>query len=280
MNNNSENVPSPPPSGPMLAIDTSTASMTMSLTDGAALLGERTAHAERNHSVRLLPELDALMREAGVRPRDLRAVAVGCGPGSYTGVRIGVTTAKTFAWALGLPVYAVSSLEALAYGGWRDVAAAGGAARAPAWIVPALDARRGQAYTALFAADAAPEDEREAGGFAAWRRLEPDRVLPFRAQVERWLSAEARPASIVFLGDVEGGFAELIEAAAAGSQTVVLRRPWAVAARDIAAIARRNGGLGLVREPHDLLPNYAQLAEAEAKLAAAEAEAAKEREQG
>jgi tRNA threonylcarbamoyladenosine biosynthesis protein TsaB len=260
------------PNGPLLSIDTSTASMTMALTDGDAVLVERTTHAERNHSVQLLPEIDALVRSAGLRPRDVRAVAVGCGPGSYTGVRIGATMAKTFAWALGLPVYGVSSLEALAYGGWRDAYAGGATAvGTPAWVVPVLDARRGQAYTALFAASG------DAGEGAAWRRVSADAVVPFQGQAEAWLAAADRPGTVVFVGEVDGGFAAMLDAAASGAQAVVQRRPWAMAARDIAAVARLHGEAALVRDPHDLLPNYAQLAEAEAKLVAASEAAALER---
>ncbi len=255
------------PDGPLLSIDTSTASMTMALTDGDEVLLERTTDAERNHSVKLLPEIDELVRSAGLRPRDVRAVAVGRGPGSYTGVRIGVTMAKTFAWALGLPVYGVSSLEALAYGGWRDALVGTTAVEAPAWIVPALDARRGQAYTALFAAP-------EAGG---WGRLSADAVVPFQGQVEAWLRAADRPGTVVFVGEVAGGFADMLDAAASGAQAVVLRRPWAMAARDVAAVARLRGESALVRDPHDLLPNYAQLAEAEAKLVAANEAAEREK---
>ncbi|TLS52168.1 tRNA (adenosine(37)-N6)-threonylcarbamoyltransferase complex dimerization subunit type 1 TsaB [Paenibacillus antri] len=245
--------------------------MTMALTDGETVLAERTTNAERNHSVKLLPEIDELVRSAGLRPRDVRAVAVGCGPGSYTGVRIGVTMAKTFAWALGLPVYAVSSLEALAFGGWRDACAGTNAVRAPAWIVPALDARRGQAYTALFSADA---DGPAAG---AWRRVGADAVTMFREQAEAWLRAADRPGTVVFVGEVDGGFADMLDAAAAGANAVVLRRPWSMSALDVAAIARQRGETIRVRDPHDALPNYAQLAEAEAKLVAASAAEAREK---
>jgi len=254
------------PSGPMLAVDTSTAALTMALVDGETTLAERTVQAERNHSVKLLPELDELLRTAGMTTRDVRSLAVGRGPGSYTGVRIGVTMAKTFAWALGLPVYGVSSLAALALGGWRDALAGTVSVDAPAWVVPALDARRGQAYTALFAAD-------DAEG-RALRRLHADAVLPFREQAAAWLRSAERPGTVVFIGDVEGGFADMLDAEAAGSGAVVLRRSWTMSARDVAAVARQLGEAALVRDPHELLPNYAQLAEAEVKLI----EAAKESE--
>lgn len=257
--------------GPLLALDTSSAMMTMAVVVGDEVIGERQVHAERSHSVLLLPEIDELVRAAGLRPRDVRAVAVGCGPGSYTGVRIGVTMAKTFAWALGLPVYGVSSLEALALGGWRAAAGLTPTVRAPAWVVPALDGRRGQAYTALFAVDPAVADTAADGSLGGWRRLAADAVLPFREQAEAWLHGADRPGTVVFVGEVDGGFAEMLDAAAAGAQAVVLRHPWTVAARDIAAVARRYGAAVLADHAHDLLPNYTQLAEAEAKLNAAAA---------
>ena len=257
----------------MLALDTSTASMTVAIVDGGAVLAEEKVRAERDHSVRLLPEVGELMQACGLRPRDLHAVCVGRGPGSYTGVRIGVTAAKTIAWALGgIPLYAVSSLEALALGGWRDAVAAGVVSRgASAWVVPVLDGRRGQAYTALFEADPA-----EAG----LRRLVADAVVPFREQVELWMEAKGRPGSVVFVGEVgdDGSFAEMLDqtaAEAAADGVAVLRRPWAMAAQDVAAAARLHAAEALVQDAHDLLPNYTQLAEAEAKLVGAAAPAAK-----
>src|SRR5690606_7675749 len=101
------------------------------------------------------------------------------------------------------------------------------------------------------------------------RRLTSDAVLPFREQVEAWLGSDERPGTVVFTGEVDGGFADMLDSAAAGSDTVVLRKPWIVRARDIAAVARQHGQAALIRDPHDLLPNYTQLAEAEAKLIAA-----------
>lgn len=245
------------PGGPVLALDTSTSAMTVAVVDGERVLGETVSEAERNHSVLLLPVVDELMRGLGLGPRDLRGVVIGCGPGSYTGVRIGVTVAKTFAWSLGLPVYGVSSLEALSVGGWRDAAALSPTVRAPAWVVPAIGARRGQAYTALF----------EAAADGGWRRLCADAIEPFREFAERVLSMPGRPGTVVFVGETDE-FADMLDAAAAGADAVVLRRSWTVAARDAAAVARRHGAAVRVADAHDLLPNYTQLAEAEAKLLA------------
>lgn len=87
-----------------------------------------------------MPAIDELLKECGLKPSDLTQIAVAKGPGSYTGVRIGVTIAKTLAWSLNIPVKTVSSLEVLAANGrfFQGL------------ICPLFDARRGQVYTGLY----------------------------------------------------------------------------------------------------------------------------------
>src|SRR5689334_13754192 len=105
--------------GNLLAIDTSTASMSVAVMRGTELLSGITSHAERDHSLHFLPHIQELLQGLGFTPNEVDAYAVGIGPGSYTGVRIGVTVAKTLAWTLRRPVIGVSSLEALALGSVR-----------------------------------------------------------------------------------------------------------------------------------------------------------------
>lgn len=116
-------------------------------------MDERHSQAERNHSIKLLPTVQSLMADNGWSGKSTDLVAVGVGPGSYTGVRIAVTAGKTMAWTWDKPVIGVSSLEALALSGVQqaeqDGAEAGGAARI--LVYPLMDARRGQVYTAPFA---------------------------------------------------------------------------------------------------------------------------------
>ncbi|MCD1259558.1 tRNA (adenosine(37)-N6)-threonylcarbamoyltransferase complex dimerization subunit type 1 TsaB [Paenibacillus athensensis] len=163
--------------GRFLALDTSTASLTIAVLEQGRVLGELNTVAERNHSIGLLPNIRQLLGELGLKPRDLEAVAVGQGPGSYTGVRIGVSTAKTFAWALGIPLLGVSSLEALAYGAaLADRAAAraeaGGSVAASAAQAAAgagstgASAAEGSARAALEAASAGAAAEGPHGGRA------------------------------------------------------------------------------------------------------------------
>jgi tRNA threonylcarbamoyladenosine biosynthesis protein TsaB len=107
----------------ILAFDTATDVATSALVDDGEVLGERVSRA-----VTLLEDVDALLRQAGARTGDLDALAVGIGPGSFTGVRIGLATARGLAFGLDLPVAGVSTLAALAAG-------------APG-ATPVIDARR------------------------------------------------------------------------------------------------------------------------------------------
>jgi tRNA threonylcarbamoyladenosine biosynthesis protein TsaB len=111
----------------ILAFDTATDVATSALVDDGEVLGER-----RSRAVTLLEDVDALLRQAGTQTRDLDALAVGIGPGSFTGVRIGLSTARGLALALGIPVAGVSTLDALEAG-------------APG-ALPVIDARRREVF--------------------------------------------------------------------------------------------------------------------------------------
>lgn len=110
-----------------LAFDTATEYATSALVDDGELLGERVSRASA-----LLADIDALVRQAGAHPRDLAGLAVGIGPGSFTGIRIGLAVARGLALALDIPVAGVSTLVALAAG-------------APG-SVPMIDAKRREIF--------------------------------------------------------------------------------------------------------------------------------------
>src|SRR5258706_7420107 len=112
----------------ILAFDTATEVATSALVDDGELLGERASRAQT-----LLEDVDALLRQGGAHPRDLDALAIGVGPGSFTGVRIGLATARGLALALDLRGAGVSTLDALAAG-------------APG-ATPLVDARRREIFT-------------------------------------------------------------------------------------------------------------------------------------
>lgn len=111
----------------ILAFDTATDRATSALVGDGEVLGERVSRAST-----LLADVDALVRQAGAHPRDLEGLAVGTGPGSFTGIRIGLAVARGLALALDVPVAGVSTLDALAAG-------------APG-AVPVIDAKRREIF--------------------------------------------------------------------------------------------------------------------------------------
>lgn len=113
-----------------LAFDTATGAATSALVDGTEVLGERVSRAQT-----LLEDVDALLRQAGAHPSDLDRLALGIGPGSFTGVRIGLATARGLALSLDLQGAGVSTLAALAAG-------------APD-ALPVIDAKRREVFTLL-----------------------------------------------------------------------------------------------------------------------------------
>lgn len=124
----------------ILSIDTSNYPLGVALIEEDKVIGEYITYIKKNHSVRAMPAIEQLLKDCGIETKDLTKVVVANGPGSYTGVRIGVTLAKTLAWSLGIPLIPVSSLATLASSGRYFTG----------YIVPLFDARRGQVYTGLY----------------------------------------------------------------------------------------------------------------------------------
>jgi tRNA threonylcarbamoyl adenosine modification protein YeaZ len=124
----------------VLVVDSSTPAVTAALvrfTDGAPdVAAERRTVDGRAHGELLAPHVEAVLAEAGVRPRDLCAIVAGLGPGPFTGLRVGLVTAAAMGDALGLPTYGVCSLDAL------------GLAAGPDRVLVATDARRREVYWA------------------------------------------------------------------------------------------------------------------------------------
>ncbi|HEX2908079.1 MAG TPA: tRNA (adenosine(37)-N6)-threonylcarbamoyltransferase complex dimerization subunit type 1 TsaB [Phototrophicaceae bacterium] len=100
----------------LLAIDTATQIMSLALHDGRKLLAEQTWHTANNHTIELAPAIQAILKHCGVTFNDLNALAVSTGPGSYSGLRVGVSLAKGLAAAQQLPLVGVSTLDTLAAG--------------------------------------------------------------------------------------------------------------------------------------------------------------------
>jgi tRNA threonylcarbamoyladenosine biosynthesis protein TsaB len=124
----------------ILAIDTSTRVGSIAVVEGPLLKAQQILNISATHNQRLLPGIERILNDAGWSLEDLDGFAVSLGPGSFTGLRIGLSIVKGLAWATGKPLAGVPTLDALA----------ANVSFVPYKICPILDARKGEIYTALY----------------------------------------------------------------------------------------------------------------------------------
>lgn len=217
----------------ILAVDTTNSSGSVALLEDRRLVGEIAGESGTTHSARLLGAVDHILRSESLAIADIGAFAVAAGPGSFTGIRIGLSTIKALAFASGKPVVPVSSLRALAL----KLALAG----APL-VCPVLDAKKGEVYAALFENEAGRLVERisqgayDPGDF--FSRLPEDRAIAFigrgcdayRDRIPaRVLETAVFPARTLFIAHEVGllgldGLAEGKGVPADGVEPLYLRR--------------------------------------------------------
>lgn len=232
-----------------LALDTATRWGRFAVADSDGILAWRPLNVAGSYADALLPAVAAVLAEAG-RPREqVRAVAVTAGPGSFTGVRIGVATAKALAWALGCRLYGVSTLAAMAASLLADHPEA-------EFAVPVLDARRGEVFAAAYR-----RGEVWRAALAAPAAAEPDRWWSRLATItpDREAPVYGGEGTGLLLGQGESLRPELRE------RGLPRRRAWTSAhpatARDLAlAVAR--GEVEPV-DPFRLVPAYLRASDAE-----------------
>lgn len=161
----------------LLALDSTAVSASVALCDGEALLGEILIENGNTHSENLLPMVEDLLNKFKLTPKDIDLFACTAGPGSFTGVRIGVATVKGLAFGTGKPCIGVSTLSSLA----RNLVGFGAGHENGVIVSPVMNARRSQVYNALFRVkDGEPE------------RLTPDRALSI-SDLEAELLSYHRP---------------------------------------------------------------------------------------
>ncbi|MGE6379231.1 tRNA (adenosine(37)-N6)-threonylcarbamoyltransferase complex dimerization subunit type 1 TsaB [Peribacillus muralis] len=221
----------------VLAIDTSNFTLGIALVDGSQVIGEYTTNLKKNHSVRVMPAIETLLKDCDTAPKDLTKIVVAKGPGSYTGVRIGVTIAKTLAWTLQIPLSGVSSLEVLAANGRYF----------NGLISPLFDARRGQVYTGLY----------EMENNLLKTVLEDCNILS--SEWAKRLKDMNRP--ILFIGQDTDIHREAIDEALGDLAVVAPIQSFNSRPSELAFL-----GLDKIEEDiHQFVPNYIRMAEAEAK---------------
>ena len=172
----------------VLAFDTSSKALSLAILEDKQVLAEMTINIKKNHSITLMPAIDFLMGSLDWTPKDLNRIVVAEGPGSYTGLRIAVATAKTLAQTLKIDLVGVSSLLALVPEEIEGLA------------IPVMDARRNHVYAGFYQED---------------QLVYPEAHLSFEAVLERVKGAE----KVTFLGEVEA-FREQIQEALPNAQMV------------------------------------------------------------
>lgn len=161
----------------ILAFESSAKAASVALVRDDELVAQSTQCSALTHSCTLLPMAEDMMKNCGITLQDVDVIACAHGPGSFTGIRIGVATVKGLAWAAEKPCIGVSTLESMA---WHGVAAGG-------YVCPVMDARRSQVYNALFEIrDGAPV------------RLTPDRAISLE---ELGKEVAALQKSVTLVGD-------------------------------------------------------------------------------
>lgn len=130
----------------LLAFDTATPFVTVALHDGEDVVAELASEQRMKHGEQLAPLIEQAMRETGVVRQDLTAIAVGVGPGPFTGLRVGLVTARTLGFVLEIPVYGVCSLDVIAFEAVQT-------GQVDQDFVVATDARRKEVYLASYDAE-------------------------------------------------------------------------------------------------------------------------------
>ena len=222
----------------ILAFETSAKAASVALVENGKLLGESYQNTGLTHSQTLMVMAEDLLKQCGKTVNDITAVAVAEGPGSFTGVRIGVAAAKGFAWGREIPCYGISTLEAMAF----SLGVYNG------HVCACMDARRSQVYNAVFLADG-----------AALLRVSEDRAI---ALADLKIELEHIDGPIFLVGD---GAELTYKTLSAEISNLILppehrRHQRAVG---VALLAEKKAAAGESGDGNALSPNYLRLSQAE-----------------
>lgn len=240
----------------ILALETTGKYGSAAVTDESGAVFSASSTEEMNHLKGMISLIDEAINAAGTDKSDLTHVAASAGPGSFTGIRIGVVTARTMAQMLGLPCVSVSTLEAMAEG-----AMPGAAASDARFIVPVINARRHQTYAAAYTAD---PDSRSLQTVLAEKQYMIEELLE-----ELGRMMENGEGLIYFTGDGIDAYSDIIEETLqAGSYVFAPEASRYQDAEAVAAVALRKAKAGETLGYDDLMPEYMRLAEAEQRLKA------------
>lgn len=223
----------------ILSIDTSTMVSSCSISENGIVIGDYSVNQEKTHSESLVPMVKRLLEDLGLKLRDIDLFAVGVGPGSFTGLRIGMTTIKTFAQVFEKPVIGVSTLEALAYNIYNE-----------GIIMPVLDARGGRTYYGIFSQE---------NGLI--KRIEDDELIYMDELVAE---LNGKYSAITVVGEYTDESYDLLK----GLDNVMFARSSSnnIIARNISEIALKKYGSCEIKNLDDIVPNYVRKSQAQRDL--------------
>lgn len=221
----------------VLGIESATPVAAVAVAGDGVILAERMVFNQRTHSVNLLPMIKSVLEESGVGKKGLGGIAVSGGPGSFTGLRIGMSTAKSLAQVLGLRVVGISTLTSLAYP----------LAGRSCFICPVLNARKNEVYTSVY-------DNNVLTGLAGPMAVHPEKLVEILLDLD---------GPVIFAGDGVSQYAGVFKAGL-GNLAVfapsMSNYPRGAAVAELGLAAFREGG-GV--SPADLCPEYIRPSEAE-----------------
>lgn len=223
-----------------LSIDTSTDYLSVAVGSGLTILGKRHFAAARDHMARLLPTIDGLLTETGLSMKDIEVVVVGTGPGSFTGLRIGVATARGLAHALGNYIIGIPSMDAIAYGIRSD-----GRYGSEAVVCPVVDAKRQEVYANFY------------------RNGEKDGVFQVIDSTDLVAVLSRVDKEIILAGDGLDAYASLIKSSLGKKITVTAKDKWYPKAEDLIRLAVKKKA---ILEVSKIEPIYVRLSQAEENL--------------
>ena len=245
----------------ILAIETTGKYGSAAVINEEGRITEAVSSEEMNHLRGMIGLIDDALKSAGTDKNDLTHIAASVGPGSFTGIRIGVTTARVMAQMLGIPCIAVSSLEGMAEGVLSDAVSSGAL-----YVVPVINARRHQTYAAVYEAEftAGCEQQTLAPVMEEKQYMIEELLADLSGKLGRYEGAKA-----YFTGDGIDAYAEIIEEALPeGSYIFAPEEIRYQLAAPLAGIALRRAKAGRTVSYDMLMPEYMRLAEAEQRLKA------------
>jgi len=221
----------------ILGIETSTKTCSIALADGKKVRDEISLHLGLSHSERIIPLLDEILKRNGMAIKDVNGIAVSIGPGSFTGIRVGVSTARGLAQSLNIPLAGIPSLDGLAFGTGTSGEV----------VCPMIDALRREIYTALY---------------KGRKRLTAHQLIG----IEKWLEIlKDKKETILFLGDPVDIYENLIKDFLKNRAKIVEKDKRYPSAARIAELGLEKLVSGEGKKYDEVFPLYIRRPEAEVK---------------